>query len=93
MAAFLLSSGTKGKRIALENSKIVMAPLSGKNTSDLSDAQKKSIETVINKMNEIWLKNTGQDIARIINDSENLRVFNQHEARDYGIIDRIGFDS
>lgn len=89
MAAFLLSSGTKGKRIALENSKIVMTPLSGKNISNLSDEQKKSIETVKNMMNEIWSKNTGQDIARIINDSENVRVFNQNEAKEYGIVDKI----
>ncbi len=93
MATFLLSSGTKGKRIALENSKIVMTPLSGKSTSDLSDKQKKSVDTVKNKINEIWSKNTGQDIARIINDSEKVQIFNQNEAKDYGIIDKIGFDN
>jgi ATP-dependent Clp protease protease subunit len=91
MAAILLSAGSKGKRFALPNSKIIihqpMGGFQGQATDILIHAQeiKKIKENTINILSE----NTGQKTSRIAADIERDFFMNSKEALEYGIIDKV----
>ena len=91
MGAFLLSSGTKGKRCALKNTEIMIhQPLGGAEgqASDIKIAAEQIIKTK-DKLNKILAKNTNQNISKIKKDVERDFYMNSEEAKKYGLIDVI----
>ena len=91
MAAFLLSSGQKGKRYLLPNSEVMIhQPLGGAEgqATEIKIAAEHILK-IKNKMNEILAKNTNQDIKKIELDTERDHFLNSNEAQKYGIIDQI----
>jgi len=91
MAAVILSAGTKGKRFALPNSRIVIhQPLGGAQgqASDI-DIQAKEILRMRERLNEILAANTGQDQERIEQDTDRDYIMTAKQAKDYGIIDEV----
>ena len=91
MAAFLLSSGAKGKRYALANSEVMIhQPLGGAQgqASDI-EIQATQILKTKEKLNAILAKNTSQKIEKIKKDTDRDFYMSAEEAKAYGIIDRI----
>lgn len=91
MAAFLLSSGTKGKRYALPNSEILIhQPLGGAQgqATEIEIAAKR-ILSIRAKMNQILANNTNQDLQTIERDTERDYYMFASDAVNYGIIDSI----
>ncbi len=91
MAAFLLSSGKKGKRYALPNSEIMIhQPLGGVQgqATEIKIVAEHILKTK-KKLNEILAKNTGQDIKKIENDTERDHFLDAEEALNYHIVDKI----
>lgn len=91
MGSFLLSSGTKGKRYALPNARIMIhQPLGGAQgqASDI-EIHAKEILYAKNELNKILAKNTGQSIKKIQNDTDRDFFMSAKEAKDYGIIDDV----
>lgn len=91
MGAFLLSSGTKGKRYALPNARIMIhQPLGGaKGQASDIEIQAKEILYIKKSLNEIMAKNTNQSIKKISNDTDRDFFMSAKEAKEYGIIDSI----
>lgn len=91
MGAFLLSSGTKGKRYALPNARVMIHQPLGGASGQASDIEihAKEILYLRNELNKILSKNTGQSIKKIQNDTDRDFFMNAKEAKDYGIIDDI----
>ncbi len=91
MGAFLLSSGTKGKRYALKNSEIMIHQPLGGTEGKASDIKihAEHILKIKDKMNKILSKNTNQPIKKIIKDTECDYFMSAKEALDYHIIDEI----
>ncbi len=91
MGAFLLSSGTKGKRFALPSSRIMIhQPSSGTQgkVSDQEIALKESLY-LKHKLNEILAKNTGQKLSKIEKDVDRDFWMSAEEAAKYGIVDKV----
>lgn len=91
MAAFLLSSGKKGKRFALENSEIMIhQPLGGVQgqATEIKIAAERILK-LKSKLNKILAKNTKQRIQKIERDTERDNFMEANEAKNYGIIDKI----
>ena len=91
MAAFLLSSGTKGKRFALENADVMIhQPLGGMQgqASDMEIACKRILK-MKEKLNKILAKNTNQSLTKIKKDTDRDYYLSSHEAKQYGLIDQI----
>ena len=94
MGAFLLSSGTKGKRLALPNSEILIhQPLiaGGGISGQCTDIKLHSDHMVYtrNKLNEILSKNTGKPLDVIERDTERDNYLTAQEAMEYGLIDKV----
>ena len=97
MGAFLLSSGAKGKRIALPNSEIMIhQPLisGGGISGQVTDIQIRSDYLLRTKerLNHILSENTGKDYETICRDTERDNFMTADEALKYGLIDKV-FDS
>ena len=91
MGAFLLSAGTKGKRIALPNSEIMIhQPLGGAKgqASDLK-IQAELILRTRDNLNRILAENTGKSIDEIARDTERDNFMTAKQALEYGLIDKI----
>ena len=91
MGAFLLSSGTKGKRFALPNAEIMIhQPLGGAQgqASDIA-IQAQQIMKIKNKLNKILSKNTSQPIDKIAADADRDYYMSAEEAQKYGLIDSV----
>jgi ATP-dependent Clp protease protease subunit len=91
MGAFLLSSGTKGKRFALPNAEIMIhQPLGGiqGQAEDIRIHAEWIIKTR-EKLNRILSENTGQDLDRISKDTDRDNFMSAQEAAEYGIVDKV----
>ena len=91
MGAFLLSSGTKGKRMALPHSRVLIhQPLGGAQgqATDI-EIQAQEILRIKKSLNEILASNTGQDIAKIEKDTDRDYIMTPEQALEYGMIDKI----
>ena len=91
MGAFLLSSGTKGKRFALPNSEIMIhQPLGGAQgqASDI-EIQARHIQKIKAKLNHILSENTGKPLSTIERDTDRDNYMSAEEAKEYGLIDNI----
>ena len=91
MAALLLAAGTKGKRYALPNSRVMIhQPLGGAEgqASDI-EIQAREILRIKKITHEILARHTGQPVDRIEQDTERDYYMSAQEAKDYGIIDNI----
>ncbi len=95
MGAFLLSSGTKGKRVALPNSRIMIHQPSSGTQGKVTDQEITLRESIYLKqrLNEILSKNTGQDISKIEKDADRDYWMSAEEAKKYGLIDEAIFPS
>ena len=95
MGAFLLSSGTKGKRVALPNSRIMIHQPSSGTQGKVTDQEITLRESIYPKqrLNEILSKNTGQDISKIEKDADRDYWMSAEEAKKYGLIDEVIFPS
>jgi len=91
MGAFLLSAGTKGKRFALPNSRIMIHQPSGGSQGQASDIeiQAREILHLRERLNGILGERTGQPIERIARDTDRDNFMSAEDAVSYGIIDRI----
>ena len=93
MGAFLLSSGTKGKRYALPNSEIMIhQPLGGAQgqASDIKIAAEHILRTK-KKLNRILAENSGKPIEQIERDTDRDNYLSAEEALNYGLIDKVFF--
>ena len=91
MGAFLLSSGARGKRVALPNSKIMIhQPLGGAQgqASDI-ESQAREMQKTKQKLNEILARNTGKSIEEIARDTDRDNYMSAEEAQNYGLVDKI----
>jgi ATP-dependent Clp protease protease subunit len=91
MAAFLLSSGQKGKRFALPNAEIMIhQPLGGAQgqASDIA-IQAQQILKIKTKMNKILSENTGQPLDKVIADADRDFYMTADEAKKYGLVDNV----
>ena len=91
MGAFLLASGTKGKRFALPNSEIMIHQPLGGAQGQASDIQirAKQIIKIKQKMNKILSEKTGQPLEKIEQDTDRDYYMEASEAKEYGIVDKI----
>jgi ATP-dependent Clp protease protease subunit len=91
MGAFLLSAGTKGKRFALPNSKIMIhQPLGGAQgqATDIEIHAREILKTR-EQLNKILAERTGQPLEKIQNDTERDYYMSAAEAATYGLIDKV----
>lgn len=91
MGALLLTAGTKGKRYALENSRIMIhQPLGGARGQATDIAiQAKEILRMKESMAQIMSRQTGQTIEKIMDDTERDNFMSAEEAKEYGLIDKV----
>ncbi len=91
MGAFLLSSGDKGKRFALENTEIMIHQPLGGSQGQVSDIEimTKRYLYLKNKLNQMLAAHTGQDIKKIAKDTDRDYFMSSFEAKEYGLIDDV----
>ena len=91
MGAMLLTAGTKGKRFALPNSRIMIhQPLAGmQGTAVELEIHAKEVIRTKRRMNELMLKHTGQTLDQIEKDTDRDNFMSAEEARSYGLIDSV----
>ena len=91
MGAFLLSAGTKGKRLALPNAEIMIHQPSGGTRGQASDIkiQAEWMLRTREKLNRILAANTGKSIEQIAIDTERDNFMSAEEALSYGLIDKV----
>tara|TARA_Y100000590_G_C15580614_1_gene962170 strand:- start:580 stop:1209 length:630 start_codon:yes stop_codon:yes gene_type:complete len=91
MGSLLLAAGTKNKRYALPNSRIMVHQPSGGVQGQASDIQihANEILTIRKKLNEIYVNHTGQDIKKIEEYLDRDSFMGPNEAKTFGIIDKI----
>jgi len=91
MGSLLLAAGTKGKRLALPNSRILIHQPSGGFQGQASDVEIHARETLAlrEQIDEIYARHTGQSTERVRDDMERDRFFTAEQAREYGLVDRV----
>lgn len=91
MGSFLLAAGTKGKRAALPNSRIMIHQPSAGTQGQVSDIEIMTKEFISTKerLNKLLVHHTGQPLDRIEKDTDRNYFMSAGEARDYGLIDKI----
>ncbi|MCC7356098.1 MAG: ATP-dependent Clp protease proteolytic subunit [Candidatus Doudnabacteria bacterium] len=90
-AAVLLSAGTKGKRYALPNARIMIHQVAGGIEGRQKDVeiQAKEMLRIKEQVNQILVKHTGQSLKKIETDTDRDYFMTAEEAKKYGIIDKI----
>jgi ATP-dependent Clp protease protease subunit len=91
MGAFLLTAGTKGKRFALPNTRVMIhQPMGGfQGQATEIDIHAREILKIRERLNEIMAKHTGQPLERISQDTERDYFMSAEEAKRYGLIDEV----
>lgn len=91
MGAFLLSSGTKGKRLALPHSRVLIHQPLGGAQGQATDIEIQAAEIIRIKksLNEILASNTGQPVKKIEKDTDRDYIMTPQEALEYGMIDKV----
>jgi ATP-dependent Clp protease protease subunit len=91
MGAFLLASGTKGKRYALPHARIMIHQPSGGAQGQSTDIQiqAQEIQRLKDTLNEILAEQTGKTAKRIEKDTERDNFMSSREALEYGLIDKV----
>ncbi len=91
MGAFLLSSGAKGKRIALPNAEIMIHQPSAGTQGQITDMaiHLKRLEIIKKRMNRILADNTGKPLEVVTADCERDNFMSAEEAKEYGLIDQV----
>lgn len=91
MGAFLLSSGTRGKRYALPNSEIMIHQPLGGMQGQATDMQiaAKHIQRTKDKLNAILAANTGKTVEEIAKDTDRDNWLTADEAQAYGLVDKV----
>ena len=91
MGAFLLSAGTKGKRIALPNAEIMIHQPSAGTQGQITDMaiHLKRLEAIKTRMNQIMAENTGNSIEVVTAACERDNFMTAEEAKAFGLIDRV----
>ena len=91
MGAFLLSAGTKGKRIALPNAEIMIHQPSAGTQGQITDMaiHLKRLEAIKTRMNTIMAENTGNSIEVVTDACERDNFMSAEEAQAFGLIDRV----
>ena len=95
MGAFLLSGGTKGKRLALPNARIMIhQPLGGAQGQAVDiEIQAKEILFLKDTLNGLMAEHTGQPLEKIAEDTDRDYFLSPAEAVEYGLIDRVVTDT
>ena len=91
MGAFLLSAGTKGKRIALPNAEIMIHQPSAGTQGQITDMaiHMKRLQSIKDRMNQILAKKTGKPLDEVAAACERDNFMTPEEAIEFGLIDRI----
>ena len=91
MGAFLLSAGTKGKRYALPNARIMIHQPSGGAQGQSTDIQIQAteIQRLKDTLNEVMAKNCGKKAKQLEKDTERDNFMSSKEAVEYGLIDKV----
>ena len=91
MGAFLLSAGTKGKRLALPNAEIMIHQPSAGTQGQITDMaiHMKRLQTIKERMNHIMAENTGRSIEEVTAACERDNFMSAEEALEFGLIDKI----
>ena len=91
MGAFLLSSGAKGKRLALPNAEIMIHQPSAGTQGQITDMaiHLRRLEIIKKRMNQILSDNTGKPIEAVTADCERDNFMTAQEAAEYGLIDKV----
>ena len=91
MGAFLLSAGTKGKRMALPNAEIMIHQPSAGTQGQITDMaiHMKRLQTIKERMNRILADNTGKSVEEVTAACERDNFMTAQEAMEYGLIDQV----
>ncbi len=91
MGATLLAAGTKGKRLALPNSEVLIHQVVGGATGQATEIEisAKHILKIKERLNKILSKHTGQPVSKIEKDTDRDFYMTAEEAKTYGIIDKV----
>ena len=91
MGAVLLAAGTKGKRFALPNARIMVHQPWGGVQGQASDIsiQAKEILRLRDSLNEILAKHTGRKVSEIVSDTDRDNFMSAEEAKKYGLVDKV----
>jgi ATP-dependent Clp protease protease subunit len=91
MAAVLLAGGTKGKRFALPNARIMIHQPAGGFRGPAADVEIQAREVLgaREKLHELLAKHTGKKASQVTKDADRDKFFSPEEAKDYGLIDEI----
>ena len=91
MGAFLLSSGAKGKRLALPNAEIMIHQPSAGTQGQITDMaiHLKRLEVIKRRLNHILADNTGKSVETVTADCERDNFMTAQEAQAYGLIDKV----
>lgn len=91
MAALILSSGSKGKRVSLPHASIALTQFRSLTQGQATDIQVNAKQVLDKKtlLLDIFAQNTGQSVEKIAKDSERILYMTPQEAQEYGLIDRV----
>ena len=91
MGAFLLSAGTKGKRMALPNAEIMIHQPSAGTQGQITDMaiHLKRLEIIKKRMNKIMSENTGRSIEEVTAACERDNFMSAEEAKEFGLVDKV----
>ena len=91
MGAFLLAAGSRGKRMALPNARVMLHQPAGGSRGVAADIeiQAREIVAVRQRLNEILARHTGQDVERISQDTDRDYWMSPDDAVEYGLIDSV----